>query len=75
MNAPEAFGVAVRTVGLLIMLHGFWYLLYAVLATFHLASEPEEGNPIKDYWSAAVWFLTMGGALLAGADTIVKSAY
>jgi hypothetical protein len=75
MDASDAFGVAVRTIGLLVSLLGIWNLLYALFVSLGAINDGDDRNKLGGYWSAAAWFLAGGGALMVGADAIVSLAY
>jgi hypothetical protein len=72
MQPPQAFGVAVRVVGLLGWLVAFFYVVSMLLAIL----APDYG--IRPWWrhalAAAVLFV-VGWVLLRGADWLVAFAY
>lgn len=77
MEPSDAFGVAVRTIGLALWLYGLWCVLYAASVSFGAASPPpeEKKSDLKDYWSAGITFLMVGGTLFFGAKYFVEMAY
>ena len=74
MEGFEAFGVVVRTIGLLIMLYGVWFIWFAAAVSFGKAT-PHADTEGKDYWTSGIAFVLVGSVLLMQADKVVKIAY
>jgi hypothetical protein len=74
MKADELFGVVVRTIGLLCVINGAWYLIYGFLqsaGTFGPSLEDETAM----YFASGIPFMAGGCLLMRGADWFVKFSY
>lgn len=72
MNAPTAFGLTVRIVGLLAFLYGLYQLLSVVLI---LVSAGSDVLPIRYPLLMAAFSIVVGFYLLRGAPLIQRIAY
>lgn len=71
MKASEAFGVAIRSVGLLLVLSAMWQLFSALMNTVGGA----QGSPIAGLLVSGVPTLLVGLWLLRGAPVLVRFAF
>jgi hypothetical protein len=74
MKPPQAFGVAVRVVGLLGWLVAFFYLV----STLVVIVAPDYRAGVRPWWQyalAALIFFLLGWFLLRRADRVVAFAY
>jgi ABC-type polysaccharide/polyol phosphate export permease len=74
MKPSQAFGVVVRTVGLLAWVGAFFYLLGAVLAAFATGFPPDI-HVWRHYVYVAIILFAVGWFLLRRADQVVAYAY
>ena len=72
MEAKDLFGVVVRTLGLLIITSGLWYLAYAVSQA---AGVSEETYPTRDYVVSGTLFTVLGVIQLLAAPVVVRVSY
>ena len=72
MNAPAAFGLTVRVIGLLAFLYGLYQLLSVVLI---LVSAGPDVLPIRYPLLMAAFSIAVGFYLLRGAPLIQRIAY
>jgi hypothetical protein len=72
MNAPAAFGLTVRVIGLLAFLYGLYQLLGVVLI---LVSAGTDVLPIRYPLLMAAFSIAVGFYLLRGAPLIQRIAY
>jgi hypothetical protein len=72
MNAPAAFGLTVRIIGLLAFLYGLYQLLSVVLI---LVSAGTDVLPIRYPLLMAAFSIAVGFYLLRGAPLIQRTAY
>ncbi len=72
MNAPAAFGLTVRIIGLLAFLYGLYQLLSVVLI---LVSAGTDVLPIRYPLLMAAFNIVVGFYLLRGAPLIQRIAY
>jgi hypothetical protein len=72
MNAPAAFGLIVRVIGLLAFLYGLYQLLGVVLI---LVSAGTDVLPIRYPLLMAAFSIAVGFYLLRGAPLIQRIAY
>jgi len=76
MQPEEAFGIVVRTLGLIMTVYGCWCGMYGVGAlAFKEGNGTPPKHPAKDYLSTAVMFTFAGVMMLRGASVIVDFAY
>jgi hypothetical protein len=74
MKPSDLFGVIVRTIGLLAIIQGVWYSVYAFLQGAGVLSETEV-DETKMYLASGIPLLCGGCLLLRGADWFVKFSY
>jgi len=74
MKPSQAFGVVVRTVGLLAWIGSFFYLMSTVVFFFSPNYRPNAYPWWQYLLSAAVWFL-VGWVLMRSAHRLVAFAY
>jgi hypothetical protein len=74
MIPSDLFGVIVRTVGLLSVYYGAWYLLYGLLyqADVFSTDYPDE---MKMYFASGIAFLAAGAFMMRGANWFVSFCY
>ncbi len=72
MSAPQSFGVAVRVVGLLVMLYGLYALLSVVLMIVMVGADV---LPVKLPLISAVVAMLLGYYLLQGGGLVQRLAY
>jgi thiamine transporter ThiT len=69
---PALFGAAVRTIGLVLILTGLYWGLYAFLVSLGVV---EVDTPMFEYLLAFVTYTVAGIALMRAAPVIVHFAY
>lgn len=74
MKASDLFGVIVRTIGLLAVINGAWYLVFGFLDGAGAIAETTPGES-KTYFASGVPFVVGGCFLIRGADLLVRFAY
>ena len=74
MKPKEAFGVAVRIVGLLVALASLAYLISAAILAINPHYRPD-ARPAIQYLISGLVLLVCGLYLLSGASHIVRFAY
>ena len=74
MKPKEAFGVAVRIVGLLVTLASLAYLISAAILAINPHYRPD-AHPAIEYLISGLVLLVCGLYLLGGASHIVRFAY
>jgi hypothetical protein len=74
MKPKEAFGVAVRIIGLLVTLASVAYLLSAIILAINPHYRPD-AHPAIQYLISGLVLLICGLYLLSGASHIVRFAY
>jgi hypothetical protein len=74
MKPSDLFGVIIRTIGLLAVIQGAWYLVYGFLQSAGTLPETEPSEAAM-YFASGLPFLVGGCFFLRGADWIVKFSY
>jgi hypothetical protein len=74
MKPNELFGVIVRTVGLLCLIYGGWYLLYWVALNPDLF-KGQDLDGARLYLTSGVAFVLAGAFLMRGAHWFVNFSY
>jgi len=74
MKPSDVFGIIVRTVGLMLIINGAWYLAYGLFQN----ADALTGSPAaetKAYFASGVPFLIGGCLLMRAADWFVRFSY
>jgi len=73
MQPQDAFGVAIRIIGLVLTLRGLYSVVYVAARLVRLV--PKNRHGIVSYIANGLLFVAVGIALLMGADTLVHAVY
>ena len=73
MQPREAFGVVVRTLGMLLIAYALWNLGFAFSDAVSFTKNT--GVPAPDYVTLIVTFTLMGLIFIRGANSIVNFVY
>jgi hypothetical protein len=73
MSERQIFGVAVRVIGLIILLYALSLVLYLALHFLGITVALRQSTAVDVAF--AVMYLVVGLALLKGADTVTRLAY
>ncbi len=73
MEPREAFGIVVRSLGLVAGVYAAWQLAYAFSLTIGLATDSQYAA--SDYVGSLASLTLIGLLLLRGADALVRFAY
>ena len=73
MKARDIFGIVIRTVGVVLLLFGFWYLQFAVAHAFGLPQE--RSDDMVSYFMMGVATVLLGIVALRFARQIVSFSY
>jgi hypothetical protein len=74
VNQRELFDVIVRTIGLLVLLRGLWWLHFSALAAFPYSGPPEDAT-WKSYIRPGIIYSIVGVLLIAYAEGISRLFY
>lgn len=74
MKARDIFGIVIRTLGVFILLHGLWYLVYAIAEACRILSEDSPGEMVS-YFTAGIPATLIGMLFLRCARRIVHLSY
>jgi hypothetical protein len=74
MKPADIFGLIVRTIGLALLLYGFWYLMSA--AIYLISPSPEyPAGALQGYLTSGVSILVVSLIFLKGAPFLTRFAY
>jgi hypothetical protein len=73
MQPQDAFGVAIRIIGLVMTLRGLWSAAFGTAQVARLVRRNRHG--IVPYFVNGLVFIVVGVALLMGADTLAHAVY
>jgi hypothetical protein len=74
MKPTDLFGVIVRTIGMLLLINGVWYLVYGLLEGAGAIPESQpEGATL--YFASGLPFLIGGCFMMRGAEWLVRFCY
>jgi hypothetical protein len=74
VNQRELFDVVVRTIGLLVLLRGLWWLHFSALAALPYPGPPEDATWVTYIRPGAIYSIA-GGLLMAYAEGIARLFY
>lgn len=78
MDEQAAFGVVVRTLGLMIALYGMWYALWGFAKSLGAKSSLESEKQADRVYDFALWgaiLVAFGVGVILAANAIVNFAY